>query len=98
MKSKILKLISLLLLVSSLSFCQTLIIHYDDTTGRPANTPQHKKRYATTLLGFVDISRGYNSECDQVKEVVIRRDFLDASIFFLINLLFTTRSIEVHCK
>ena len=92
------KIIFLLLLILVVSNCQTTVIQIQPGVEIANASPNQKKRYGTIGFGYIEVNKQNPSNCGQnVRKVVIQRDWLDCIIHTLIGGIYTTRSVDVYC-
>lgn len=87
-----------LILILGFYNCQTTVIQINPGVEITNAVPEQKKRYGTVGFGYFDITKENESKCGQnVRKVVIQRDWLDCVIHTLIGGIYTSRSVEVYC-
>jgi hypothetical protein len=86
------------ILITLLTNCQTVVIQINPGVEIKNAAPNQKKRYGTVGFGYIDITKDNDSACGQnVRKIVIERDWLDCIVHFFIGGLYTTRSVDVYC-
>ncbi len=89
---------TIILLLSLLGMnCQTTEILMPQG-GVASDTFTEKQRYAH-MLYILEVSDPLKPSCDQrVKKLVIKRDWLDGTLYFFIAPIYMTRTIEAYCN
>ncbi len=83
--------------------CQTTVLHFvpPENRGRSLKDrePALSETHVSLGLGIYEYSKSPQNPCpDSLESIVIRRDWLDATIHFFVGGVYTTRRIEFYCR
>lgn len=81
--------------------CQTTEIIFSNNIANeaPDRKETEKQTYASLGLGIYEYTKPKEASCgNDVEKLIIKRNAVDATIYFLIGGIYTQRSIYVYCK